>query len=37
VIISDYYLPQFSGPEALKLVQESKADVPFIMISGVCG
>ncbi|HSY17440.1 MAG TPA: PAS domain S-box protein [Candidatus Acidoferrales bacterium] len=37
VIISDYYLPQFSGPEALKLVKESKIDVPFIMISGVCG
>jgi PAS domain S-box-containing protein len=37
VIISDYYLPQFSGPEALKLVQESRIDVPFIMISGVCG
>ncbi|MDR3458137.1 MAG: PAS domain S-box protein [Verrucomicrobiae bacterium] len=37
VVVSDYYLPQFSGPEALKLVQESKNDVPFIMISGVCG
>ncbi|HEV2694364.1 MAG TPA: PAS domain S-box protein [Verrucomicrobiae bacterium] len=37
VIISDYYLPQFSGPEALKLVKASQIDVPFIMISGVCG
>ena len=37
LVISDYYLPQFSGPEALKLVLESKVDVPFIMISGVCG
>ena len=37
VIISDYYLPQFSGPEALRLVQDAKVDVPFIMISGVCG
>jgi len=37
VVISDYYLPQFSGPEALRLVQESKIDVPFIMVSGVCG
>jgi PAS domain S-box-containing protein len=37
VVISDYYLPQFSGPEALKLVRESKINVPFIMVSGVCG
>jgi len=37
VVVSDYYLPQFSGPEALRLVQASKIDVPFIMISGVCG
>jgi len=37
VVISDYYLPQFSGPEALRVVRESKIDVPFIMISGVCG
>jgi sigma-B regulation protein RsbU (phosphoserine phosphatase) len=37
VVISDYRLPQFSGPEALKLVQASGEDVPFIMISGVCG
>jgi PAS domain S-box-containing protein len=37
VVLSDYYLPQFSGPEALKLVRDSKIDVPFIMLSGVCG
>jgi len=37
VVISDYYLPQFSGPEALKIVQDAKIDVPFIMISGICG
>jgi two-component system, cell cycle sensor histidine kinase and response regulator CckA len=37
VVISDYRLPQFSGPEALKLVQEFHVDVPFVMISGVCG
>jgi PAS domain S-box-containing protein len=37
VILSDYVLPQFSGPEALKLVREKNPDVPFIMISGVYG
>jgi PAS domain S-box-containing protein len=37
VVISDYHLPQFSGPEALKQVQSSGIDIPFIMISGVCG
>jgi len=37
VVISDYCLPQFSGPDALKLVQESKIDVPFIMVSGAYG
>jgi PAS domain S-box-containing protein len=37
VILSDYVLPRFSGPEALKLVREKNPDIPFIMISGVFG
>ena len=37
VILSDYFIPQFSGPEALKLVRGKNPDVPFIVISGVCG
>ena len=38
VILSDYVLPQFSGPEALKLVREKRySDISFIMISGVYG
>ena len=34
VIISDFVMPQFSGLEALKLVQEKKLDIPFIITSG---
>jgi PAS domain S-box-containing protein len=37
VILSDYVMPQFSGPDALKLVREKHADIPFIVISGVYG
>lgn len=37
VILSDYVMPQFSGPDALKLVREKNGDVPFIVISGVYG
>ena len=37
VIICDYVLPQFSGPEALKLMQSEGYDIPFIMVSGVFG
>jgi PAS domain S-box-containing protein len=36
-VISDYVLPQFSGPEALRLLREAGADTPFIMISGIYG
>jgi sigma-B regulation protein RsbU (phosphoserine phosphatase) len=36
-VISDYVLPQFSGPEALKLFRQQKIDIPFIVVSGVCG
>ena len=36
-IISDYVLPQFSGPDALKLLRNLGFDIPFIMISGVFG
>lgn len=37
IILSDYNLPQFSAPEALKLLQSSHLDVPFIIISGGIG
>jgi len=37
VIIADYNLPAFSAPEALRLLQESKIDLPFIIVSGTIG
>lgn len=37
VVLSDYVLPQFSGPDALKLLRERGVDIPFIAISGICG
>jgi two-component system, cell cycle sensor histidine kinase and response regulator CckA len=37
VVLSDYVLPQFSGPEALKLLQEKRLDIPFIVVSGTYG
>ena len=37
VVLSDFRLPQFNGLEALKLVQASGRDVPFILVSGVIG
>jgi PAS domain S-box-containing protein len=37
VVLSDYVLPQFSGPDALKLLREKGMDIPFIAISGTCG
>jgi PAS domain S-box-containing protein len=36
-IISDYCLPHFSGPEALRLLREQDRVTPFIMVSGVYG
>lgn len=36
-VICDYVLPEFSGPEALKLFREQGLDLPFIVVSGVFG
>jgi sigma-B regulation protein RsbU (phosphoserine phosphatase) len=36
-IISDYALPQFSGPEALRLIRSQGLSLPFIMVSGIYG
>jgi PAS domain S-box-containing protein len=36
-IISDYCLPHFSGPEALRLLRERDQVTPFVMVSGVYG
>jgi len=37
VIISDYRLPDFTGLDALKLVQSCGRDIPFILVSGAIG
>jgi signal transduction histidine kinase len=34
IVLADYHLPQFSGPQALQVLKESRLDIPFIMLSG---
>jgi len=34
IIISDFVMPQFSGPEALKIIREKSPVVPVIIMSG---
>ena len=34
IVVSDYSLPRFSAPAALKLVKETGLDLPFIVVSG---
>ncbi len=34
VILADFTLPEFSAPEALKLLKSTQYDIPFIMMSG---
>jgi PAS domain S-box-containing protein len=37
IILSDYDMPTFNGPHALKLLKQSGMDIPFIIISGTIG
>ena len=37
LILSDYKLPSFDGLSALKLARDSRADLPFIFVSGALG
>lgn len=37
VVVSDYSMPHFSGPEALITLQECGQDLPFIIVSGAIG
>ena len=37
LIICDYSMPHFSGPEALVLHQQRAVDIPFISVSGAVG
>ncbi len=36
-VISDFRLPSFSAPDALKTLHESGLDLPFIIVSGTIG
>lgn len=36
-IISDHHLPDFSAPDALRMVESSGLDAPFIIVSGEIG
>ena len=37
IVIADYTMPRFNGMEALRLVQQRKLDLPFIVVSGSIG
>ena len=37
IVLSDYRMPGFSGPQALELLQASGRDLPFILVSGAIG
>ena len=37
VVLSDYYMPQIDGMEALKIVRDLAGDIPFIFVSGTIG
>ncbi len=37
IVISDYSLPGFDASAALKVLQETSLDIPFIVVSGVIG
>jgi two-component system cell cycle sensor histidine kinase/response regulator CckA len=34
IILSDYNMPQFSGPRAIELLKAKKLDIPLIIVSG---
>lgn len=34
IVLSDFHLPQFSGPEALRLLKQTGSHAPFILITG---
>jgi len=37
IVISDYRLPTFSGPDALQVLRSIDPDLPFIIVSGTVG
>src|SRR3954451_7136964 len=37
IILADYSLPSFDGLSALKITQEMRPEVPFVLVSGALG
>ena len=37
IVLSDFSMPQFTGPAALALLRASGLDIPFIIVSGTVG
>ena len=37
IVFSDYFMPGFTAPEAFALFQQSKREIPFIIVSGEIG
>lgn len=37
IVIADYSLPSFNGLQALAIIREVNADIPFLLISGTVG
>src|SRR5258708_17989972 len=37
LVLADYNLPEFNAPAALKILQDSGLDLPFIIVSGGIG
>ncbi|HUJ31304.1 MAG TPA: response regulator [Candidatus Acidoferrum sp.] len=37
IVISDYWMPGFSGAEALKILRAKNSEVPFFYVSGTLG
>ncbi|MHB9029512.1 MAG: PAS domain-containing protein, partial [Candidatus Latescibacterota bacterium] len=37
IVVSDYYMPGFSGLDAFHVLRESGLDIPFIIVSGKIG
>src|SRR5258705_4402978 len=37
IVLSDYSLPTFSGPDALPITQATQCDPPLIIVSGTIG
>ena len=37
VVLADYNMPAFSAPEALKILQQTGLDIPFLIVSGGIG